>query len=256
MELQADAGTPDEVEVAICGQDRRRVRERVHRDQEIQRLHGRAAAAEKNAEVTGFLPQRVRLRKEVTTLQEGDHAATLSSRPNAPSQLRDDRATKRDLILREEVVHDLRESPRASEEIDPRRRVDEDQRRVPSRSSSRRTFPRNPRSAERFARRSISRKPSRIVGVTPLPVSFIACSSVRAGRLTVTFRIGSPTEPVCRYGKSRARIWYAYRFATSTSAASAVMWRFISASFSGSDAARSFCSPGSASRSKRRSPWS
>jgi hypothetical protein len=180
--------SPHVREIRIRGEDRDRVRECVGRDEQVEGFDGSAPAPEEVTELSGLVPEMRRLRQLMAALKQREDPQTLGARTKAPPQLGDDGPAHRDLIGLEKLIDDVRQSPAASEEFDPGGRIDQDQRRVSSRSSWKRTFPRSALSADRFARRSISWRPSTMVGVMPFPVTRMAASSTSAGTLTVIFR--------------------------------------------------------------------
>lgn len=174
-------------EVDIGGQERNRVRERIRRDQEVERLDADAAPREGIPDVARFVPEPRGLIERVAPPEEGEDSGPVTRSPETTPQLGDHRAAHRNVVRLEEPIDGAGEGCAAPEEVDPRRGVDKNQRRVSSRSSAIRTLPLSARRAERLALRSSSCKPSTIVGVMPLPVNLVAFSKTSAGRLTVTF---------------------------------------------------------------------
>ena len=185
---QVDTRASHDREIGIDREDRDCMREGVGRDEKVERLDGDSPSPEQVPELARLLPETRRLVELVTGVEQGKDPQALGSRAKATSELGDDRPAQRDLVGLEQPVHGVRQVAAPPEELDPGRGVDQDQRRVSARSSSKRTLPRNARSADRLARRSSSCRPSTIVGVIPLPVTRTAASSVSTGMLTVTLR--------------------------------------------------------------------
>ena len=77
----------------------------------------------------------------MATLEEGEDADALRACLKAPARLRHDGSADRDLVRIEQPVDQVSQRIFTPEEVDPSRRVDEDQRRVSSRSSENRTLP-------------------------------------------------------------------------------------------------------------------
>ena len=180
----ADAAVADVLEVGVSREDRQIMRERDGRDEEIQRLHAHATTTQEIAEVAGLFHNC-----GCSTVWHPCKRRSTCARPvrRGPREALYSRGHRHRLIVLDGLVDDLGDGVPIPEEVDPRRRVHEDHRRVRSRFSSRRTSPRSCRSEDRRERLSSAANASIKVGVMPLPVSRCALASISSGRLTVTF---------------------------------------------------------------------
>ena len=179
----------------------------VHRDQQVQRLHARTSPRKGEAEVAGLLPESRWLLQQMTARQERQHASSLSGRTKASAELRQYRPTESNLVGLECAVHGARDRFRPAKELDPCRRVDEDQRRVCSRSRSIRSRPLSALSAERRSLRSRASRPAMIVSVIPRPVMVRARRNVSDGRVTVIFVFAFVTTASLSNGQSWSTRW-------------------------------------------------
>ena len=98
-------------EVPVEREQRYAVRERIGRDQQIERLDGDPSPRQSETQVTCIEPQVARLFQRMTATEQGEHRAAVARRAQTSPKLCKDRSADRRIVQLEQLVNLFAPSP-------------------------------------------------------------------------------------------------------------------------------------------------